>query len=134
MRSTRERLKDCEHVNKILFEDAKKRGLGTKQSLKRLREARQVDNILFYELGLKEFQEYVRRILDKHPVASAAYLIKNGAYLLGISLDTAKRYLAVLRADDAPFSGGYGDMVAINPDYTDASDYWQDADTTNQEG
>src|SRR5512136_230805 len=96
-RQRHELIRACEHVNKELEQEAQKLGLGTKKSLARMDEARQVDKVAFSYWAQLEFQEYVRRELERHPTINASILINNGARLLHISPVTTKRYLAVLR-------------------------------------
>jgi hypothetical protein len=128
MRQKPELLRECERVNKVLRKEAKKLDLGTKISLPRLEEARQVDLKSFSYWAQLEFKEYVRRELEHHPAINASILINNGARLLQISTATTKRYLAALRAGrTAPFSS-LGDIVMLNPNYVspDLDSYWQD--------
>jgi hypothetical protein len=125
-RSKSELMRACERVNKILEAEAKEKELGTKKSLARMDEARQLDKVAFSYWATLEFQEYVRRELEKHPAINASILINNGARLLHLSPVTTKRYLAVMRAGEGPFRG-MGDVVMLNPNYTSADgDYWQD--------
>ena len=123
-----ELLRECERVNKLLKKEAERQGLGTRKSLARMEEARQNDKVAFSYWAQLEFQEYIRRELESHPTISASLLINKGARLLKLSPVTTKRYLAVLRSDDGPFSS-FGDTVMINQNYTETEDYWQDSPT-----
>lgn len=127
MRSRYERQRECEQVNKILLADAKQKGLGTKRSRSRLEDARQNDSSAFSYWAKLEYCEYIRRELERRDTISASHLIKGGAYRIGISPVTAKRYLSVLTSEQGPFSQ-FGDLVMINPDYrpSETDDYWQD--------
>jgi hypothetical protein len=135
MRSKYERQRECEQVNKILLADAKLKGLGTKSSRARLDDARQNDSAAFsYWAGL-EYREYIRRELEKRDTTSASHLIRGGAYRLGISPITAKRYLSTLTSEIGPFTQ-YGDLVMVNPDYVqpESDTYWQDDAIQEQAG
>jgi hypothetical protein len=124
-RDKRELERACERANKVLREEAQKLGLGTKKSLERMDEARQLDKVAFSYWATLEFQEYVRRRLEEHPVLNESGLINGGARLLHLSPVTTKRYLATLLAGEGPFRG-MGDMVMLNPNYPADEDYWQD--------
>ena len=127
-RSKNELLRECERVNQLLKKEAERQGLGTRKSLARMEEARQNDKVAFSFWAQLEFQEYIRRELESHPTISASLLINKGARLLKLSPVTTKRYLAVLRSDDGPFSS-FGDAVMINQNYTEIEDYGQDSPT-----
>jgi hypothetical protein len=122
-----ELLKACERVNKVLEEEAQRLELGTKKSLPRMDEARQYDKVAFSYWAQLEFQEFVRRQLDRHPTMNASILINSGARMLKISPATTKRYMAALRSGNGPFAG-LGDIIMLNPNYipTDQDDYWQE--------
>ena len=62
-----ELLRECERVNQLLKKQAEKLELGTKKSLMRMDEARQCDRDAFSYWAQLEFQEYVRRQLERHP-------------------------------------------------------------------
>ena len=120
-----ELLRECERVNKLLKKQAEELGLGTKKSLARMDEARQIGIKEFYYWALLEFQEYVRRQLETHQTFHASSLINDGAYKLKVSSAATKRYLGVLRSGHGPFSG-IGDIIMLNPNYTEQDDYWTD--------
>ena len=118
-----ELLRECERVNQLLKKQAIKLALGTRKSLARMDEARQMDREALSYWARLEFQEYVRRQLEQHPTLHASILINNGARLLKLSSVTIRRYLAELRSGDGPFTG-MGDIIMINPNYDEQDDYW----------
>jgi hypothetical protein len=135
MRKIYEIRRECERVNKLLLADARKQGLGTKSSRQRLDEARHDDSNAFSFWAQLEYREYIRRQLERRDTISASHLIKTGAYLLGISPVTAKRYLSALASEIGPFNQ-HGDLIMINPHYVPSEDdtYWLDDASDPVEG
>jgi hypothetical protein len=133
MRSVYELRRASEQVNKILLDDAKRKGLGTKRSRQRLEDARQDDSAAFSYWAQLEYREYIRRQLERHDTINASHLIRGGAYQIGISPVTAKRYLSTLASEYGPFSQ-LGDLVMINVNYTppEAAPYWLAEDKTTE--
>lgn len=115
-------------VNEILKGEARSLGLGTKESLPRMN-AVKGDLAEFSFWAQKEFQEYVRRMLEARGSVSAVAMMNNGARLLGLNPVTTKRYMNKLRAQNGPFSGA-GDIVILNPNYKppEDDDYWQEVE------
>jgi hypothetical protein len=124
-------MRECERVNEVLKKQAQKFELGTTKSLARMDEARQCDRETFSYWAQLEFQEYVRRQLERHPTMHASILINNGARLLRLSNITTRRYLAVMRSGDGPFSG-LGDVIMLNANYTEQDGYWRECDAEEE--
>jgi hypothetical protein len=126
MRTTHQIKHECERVNQILLEVARKKALGTKGTRKRLEEARQNDPCAYSYWAQLEFCELIRRQLEHRDTITAARVIRNGAYLFGITTNTAKAYLQTLTSDFGPYQL-MGELVLINPDYqpTETNDYFQ---------
>jgi hypothetical protein len=128
-----ELLRECERVNRLLMKQAQTLELGTKKSLARLEEARQSDREAFSYWAQLEFQEYIRRQLEQHPAIHASLLINAAARLLKLSNLTTRRYLQVLRSGNGPFNS-MGDIVILNPNYSEQDDYWLDNPVGMAEG
>jgi hypothetical protein len=115
---------ELERVNKILKDEAILLELGTKKSLPRLEQVKNDSKAFTYWAEL-EFQEYIRRSLEKCSTSAIAILINGGARLLKLSPITTKRYMGKLCLDNGPFVA-QGDTIAINPDYVSPEEdsYW----------
>lgn len=118
--------RECEKVNVLLRREAEELRLGTKVSLARLDGCK--DDLKAFSYWAKlEFQEYVRRTVEKNGSANAQALIYGGASKLKVNPETTKRYLRTLRAAGGPFAG-LGETVVVNANYTppEEDEYWVD--------
>ena len=109
--------RDCDRVNQLLRDEAIRLELGTRKSPKRLDEARELSNITYSYWAKLEFQEFIRRKLEKQPAIDSDDLIYSAASVLKISSETVKRYVGVIRKGIGPFRC-IGKMVMFNENYT----------------
>jgi hypothetical protein len=126
MRTRYELKQECEKVNRLLLADAKRQGLGTKSSQARLNEARKNDSTSFSRWLRLEIREYIRRALERHDTINPPHAINNCAYLFKISQAATERHVKALCCDHGPFTW-FGEVIMINPNYSEADDYWTDA-------
>ena len=124
--------KDCERVNQLLKLEAVRLKLGTKNSLKRLDDARELSNITYSYWAKMEFQEFVRRQLEKQPTVDSDDLTYLVASVLRISSETVKRYVSVIRKGAGPFRC-IGKMVMLNENYT-GDEYFTDPEPEPADG
>ena len=124
--------KDCERVNQLLKGEAIRLDLGTKKSLKRLDDARELSNITYSYWARQEFQEFIRRQLERQPAIDSDDLIYSAASVLRISSETVKRYVSVIRKGAGPFRC-IGKMVMLNENYT-GDEYFTDPEPEPADG
>ena len=104
-----------ERTNKIL----KKQAAGLERVSKhRLEELKHTNMVLFHDLADRKFVELVRSLIERNGGNGIQVwdIYRETAYELGISTETAKRYLIAHSARRAEFMN-WGKLLLLNADY-----------------
>ncbi len=94
-----------------------------KVSKRRLEELKHTNMVAFNDTAVRKFIELIRSLIERNDLNGINILevYREAAYEIGISIETAKRYLIAHSASRAEFMM-FGRLVMLNPNYQPRDD------------